>query len=271
MTAIIIPPMTKSNRNIREKLLNRLAWEAGKLERIRFWYLATRINVKILNTLNVFFHSVVSMVILGWTAHLTSWPLIFPSLGPTIFLLFYSPSSPMASPRNTVLAHAAGAFTGWACFHVLILLVPGAESVAQTEPLRIAAAAAALGLCGMFMSTTGIVHPPAASTTLIAALGYVDSLWTMAMLCTAVVMLCALAWVMHRFSGIKYPVWRPLVEWQGPELATRLGRLSVASSTPERGNLKDVATRLATRQMKPWDRSGHEPESLPQAGTGRTS
>jgi len=35
----------------------------------------------------------------------TGEPLVFPSLGPTAFMLFYQPRSPAASPRNTVLGH----------------------------------------------------------------------------------------------------------------------------------------------------------------------
>lgn len=227
--------------------MERLVMVLARSGRLRFWYLASKMDVRVLTALNVFIHSIVSMVILGTAAHLTSWPLIFPSLGPTIFLLFYAPSSPMAAPRNAIFSHAAGAFTGWACFQILMLILPGADTLLQTDPHRIITAAVALGLCGIFMSLTGIVHPPAASTTLIAGLGMLNSLWSMFMLCIAVTLLCCQAWIMHRFAGIKYPCWSPEAQNTGPEVVTRLGRLATGSP-PERGSVQDIAARLATRQ-----------------------
>ena len=46
-------------------------------------------------------------------ALLTGEPFIFPSLGPTAFLLFYTPTLPAASPRNTLCGHAIGAAAGY--------------------------------------------------------------------------------------------------------------------------------------------------------------
>lgn len=240
--------MIKLNAKIWKQFSDRLLWIAGRLGRARFWYLASRMDVRVLNALNVFFHSVVSMVILGVAAHVTSWSLIFPSLGPTIFLLFYAPSSRMAAPRNAVLSHLSGALTGWICFQALLLIVPDAASSAQTDICRIVTAAVALGLCGIFMSLTGIVHPPAASTTLIAGLGMMNGFSSIGMLCIAVIFLCVQAWVMHRLAGIKYPVWKPADESTGPELVTKLGRLSMGPSSTGAGRVHDIAARLATRQ-----------------------
>ncbi len=240
--------MIKLNAKISQKFSDRILWAAGRLGRARFWYLASRMDVRLLNALNVFFHSVVSMMILGIAAHLTSWSMIFPSLGPTIFLLFYAPSSHMAAPRNTVLSHLSGALTGWVCFNMLLFIVPDAASAAQTDICRIVTAAVALGLCGIFMSLTGIVHPPAASTTLIAGLGLMDGLSSISMLCLSVILLCMQAWVMHRLAGIRYPVWKPFSESTGPELITRLGRLSTGPAATGADRVQDIAARLATRQ-----------------------
>ena len=40
-------------------------------------------------------------------------PLVFPSLGPTAFLLFHDPTLPAASPRNTLCGHAIGILCGY--------------------------------------------------------------------------------------------------------------------------------------------------------------
>jgi len=35
-------------------------------------------------------------------------PFVFPSLGPTAYLLFFSPLGKTSSPRNTIFGHAIG-------------------------------------------------------------------------------------------------------------------------------------------------------------------
>ncbi len=229
------------------KLLSAVLWNLGKLERIRFWYMASRVDARVLNSLNVFLHSIASMIILGTAAHLTSWSLIFPSLGPTIFLIFYAPSSAMSAPRNTIAAHVAGAFIGWACFQVLLFMDPSAASLPHTALPRIITASIALGFCGILMSLSGIVHPPAASTTLVAGLGMINSPMTVAFMTMALILLCMLAWTMHWLSGIKYPAWAPFDNSQGPLIHTKLGKLTL-SGPSDKDRVKDVAARLASRQ-----------------------
>ncbi len=58
-------------------------------------------------------NGVISIGIMSAAAALTRQPLIFPSLGPTAFLLFYTPTAPAASPRNTICGHAIGASAGY--------------------------------------------------------------------------------------------------------------------------------------------------------------
>jgi CBS domain-containing membrane protein len=46
-------------------------------------------------------------------ALVTHWPFIFPSLGTTAFLFFYTPTAPSASPRNTLVGHTIGVLAGY--------------------------------------------------------------------------------------------------------------------------------------------------------------
>ncbi|HEY1816559.1 MAG TPA: hypothetical protein VGG74_29635 [Kofleriaceae bacterium] len=46
----------------------------------------------------------VSTALMALGARLTGEPLVFPSLGPTAFMLFYQPTSPAASPQGTATA-----------------------------------------------------------------------------------------------------------------------------------------------------------------------
>ncbi len=240
--------MVKSKKIKAADAHERLFWHLGKLARARFWYLASRTDVRLLNAINIFLHSIISMIILGIAANITSWPLIFPSLGPTIFLIFYAPSSPMAAPRNAVLSHIVGAITGWLSFTALAHFYPEAASGSLTDPSRITTAALALGICGVFMSVTGIVHPPAASSTLIAGLGLMSSPLSILMVGAAVLFLCMQAWTMHWLAGIKYPAWSPVNRQSGPDIETKLGRLAPDNRVDRSNAVQDIAARLAARQ-----------------------
>ena len=46
-------------------------------------------------------NGVLSLGLMAMAALVTGAPFIFPSLGPTAFLLFYTPTQPAASPRSS--------------------------------------------------------------------------------------------------------------------------------------------------------------------------
>ena len=49
----------------------------------------------------------------GIAAYLLRQPLLFPSLGPTVFLVFETPMAAPASPRNTLIGHGIGIAVGF--------------------------------------------------------------------------------------------------------------------------------------------------------------
>src|SRR5690242_13578271 len=80
----------------------------GIFTRMRLpWLLAHRSNITIL-ALFSFINGCLSIGLMSALAVLTGSPFIFPSLGPTAFLFFYTPTAPTASPRNTLIGHAVG-------------------------------------------------------------------------------------------------------------------------------------------------------------------
>src|SRR5579883_298173 len=54
-----------------------------------------------------------SIAVMALAAWATRQPLIFPSLGPTAFLIFYAPRSPPACPRNALVGHAIAVACGY--------------------------------------------------------------------------------------------------------------------------------------------------------------
>src|SRR6266487_1045073 len=139
-------------------------------------------------------------------------PFIFPSLGPTAFLFFYTPTAPSASPRNTLIGHAIGAIAGYFSLVVTGLTTTGpALTVGVTWP-RVIAAALSLGLTAGLMVLLKSPHPPAGATTLIISLGILTKPWQLLLLMVAVVLLTLQALAINRAAGIPYPLWNPLKE-----------------------------------------------------------
>ncbi|WP_410599322.1 HPP family protein [Amycolatopsis sp. lyj-90] len=147
------------------------------------------------------------IVFIGLCAILSGAPLLFPSLGPTAFLVFASPRAPGASPRNTVLGHLAGVLAGLTGLAVTGLLT-AAPDLTHPSWARIGAAAIALGLTCAAMAALEIPHPPAGATTLIIALGLLHTAPQIVAVLVGVALIALLAVLVNKLFGIPYPWWR---------------------------------------------------------------
>jgi CBS-domain-containing membrane protein len=179
----------------------------GLLTRIRLnWLLQHYARIPVL-ALFSFINGCISIGLMSALAVFTGSPFIFPSLGPTAFLFFYTPTAPAASPRNTIIGHAVGAIAGYLSLMITGLTAVGpAFSVGVTWP-RVIAAALSLGLTAGVMVLLKAPHPPAGATTLIISLGILHYPWQLALLMAAVVLLTIQAIVINRLAGIPYPLW----------------------------------------------------------------
>jgi len=157
-----------------------------------------------------FINSVVAIGIMSCVALLTGAPFIFPSLGPTAFLLFYTPMLPASSPRNCLAGHAIGAAAGYLS---LVLFELTNHAPALVEGLawnRVGAAALSLGLTSGVMVWARAPHPPAGATTLIVSLGILRRPADLVVLMLAVALLVVQAYVINHLAGIPYPRWAPV-------------------------------------------------------------
>jgi hypothetical protein len=66
----------------------------------------------------MFINGFISIGILCGLAMVFQTPFIFPSLGATAFLVFFTPTTPAASPRNALCGHAIGIACGYAALWV---------------------------------------------------------------------------------------------------------------------------------------------------------
>ena len=153
---------------------------------------------------------VLSVGLLGSMVLVTGAPMLFPSLGPTAYLLALRPDAPSASPRNTVVGHGIGVLCG-----VLALLVcglwgaPGSLAHGEMTLLRVLAAALALGGTGFVMVLADRSHPPAGATTLIVALGLMPGSAALVALMASVVGLVLLGQAFGLVAGARPSGWAP--------------------------------------------------------------
>jgi CBS-domain-containing membrane protein len=167
-------------------------------------------------------NGLIAIAIVSAVAWATGQPFIFPSLGPTAFLLFYTPGTAAASPRNTIIGHAVGAGAGYLALVIFGLTNDPPALATEVTGGRVGAAAVSLALTSAVMVWLRAPHPPAGATTLIVSLGILRDIDQLAILMLAVVLLTAQGFVINRLAGITYPIWKvaPSPPWAGPQGGT---------------------------------------------------
>lgn len=181
----------------------------GLTRRFQVSRLTQRYSSTLVLGLFAFVNGVLAIGLMALAALVTGAPFIFPSLGPTAFLLFYTPMLPAASPRNTIGGHAIGAAAGYLSLVVFGLTHNAPALVEGMAWGRIGAAALSLGLTSGAMVWARVPHPPAGATTLIVSLGILREPWQLGVLLVAVALLVAQGYVINHLAGFPYPRWSP--------------------------------------------------------------
>ena len=177
--------------------------------RFRLKPLTERYNSVAILGLFAFVNGLVSIGLMSLVALITEQPFVFPSLGPTAFLLFYTPTLPTASPRNTLCGHLIGAASGYLSLAIFGLLDAGPAILVGVSWARVGAAALSLALTSGAMVWLRVPHPPAGATTLIVSLGLITTIPKLGVLMLGVVLLVVQGFAINRLAGIPYPVWTP--------------------------------------------------------------
>ncbi|MBL0311564.1 MAG: HPP family protein [Holophagaceae bacterium] len=155
----------------------------------------------------MFVNGFISIGLLALTAKITRTPFIFPSLGPTAFLFFFSPASPTASPRHTILGHAIGIACGYGALLLFGLAGAPAQGPGEMVTPRILAATLSLAGTGALMILLRAAHPPAGATALIISLGFITRPTHLLALEAAVILMTLQAIAINRLAGLDYPLW----------------------------------------------------------------
>ena len=149
----------------------------------------------------------VAIAISGLAAHLLRQPLLFPSLGPTVFLFFETPLTPQASPRNTLIGHGVALLAGYVSLAIFgLLAAPSVLESGVTVPY-IGAAALSILITMALLILLSSPHPPAGATTLIVSLGFLTTPAQLAAMAAGVILLTVVGWLMNRLLGVPVPLW----------------------------------------------------------------
>jgi CBS-domain-containing membrane protein len=164
----------------------------------------------------------ITIGLLALLALVTGSPFVFPSLGPTAYLFFFSPLAEASSPRNTILGHAIGLICGYGAFVLAVASSPPFGMHPGVHGPRVLAAALSLSATGAFMALFRVSHPPAGATTLIVSLGIISQPKELVIIEIAVILLTAQALAINRLAGIPFPLWQDRNPAEMPNMAGRL-------------------------------------------------
>jgi len=121
------------------------------LAHLRLEWLLQHFPPRVVRAFYVCINSFITIGLLAMLALFTGSPFVFPSLGPTAYLFFFSPLAEASSPRNTILGHAIGLICGYAAFVLTVASSPPFGMHSGVHGPRVLAAALSLSATGALM------------------------------------------------------------------------------------------------------------------------
>lgn len=188
----------------------------GLVERLRLKWLLGHFPERPVWAAFMFVNGFISIGLMSLAALTAKTSFIFPSLGPTAFLFFFSPQAPSASPRHTIYGHAIGIACGYGALWATGLQHAQWQPGTTVHLARVLAAALALASTGALMILLKAAHPPAGATTLIVALGIIIQPKSLFVIEIAVALLTLQAIFINRLAGLDYPLWARRVKDAAP-------------------------------------------------------
>jgi hypothetical protein len=157
----------------------------------------------------------VLFTVLGLLAWASGQPFVFPSLGPSAYILAFDRRGERTRAYRVIGSHAIGALGGLATYW---LLAPGVTLTAlppalSIDGLRLAGSGVfSIMVTSWTMIATGTNHAPACATTLIVSLGLLSTPFQAAVIVVSVVVLVAVHLLVvrlfERLVGASHPAYR---------------------------------------------------------------
>ena len=139
----------------------------------------------------------VLFTVLGIVAWATGRPFIFPSLGPSAFILAFDRRGERTTTYRVVGSHLIGAVAGLLAYTLVANGVALTATVTALSPdgFRLAASGIlSIALTSWAMIATNTNHAPACATTLIVSLGLLSTPLAAATIVASVVILVEVHW-----------------------------------------------------------------------------
>lgn len=152
--------------------------------------------------------------VLGLIAWLSGQPFIFPSLGPSAFLLAFDRQGDRTRTYRVVGSHLIGAVAGFLAYLLFaagVTLTPPPEAFSP-DGLRLAASGVlSVVVTSWGMIATDTVHAPACATTPIVSLGLLSTPLAVLTIVGSVVILvevhAGVVWAFQRIIGDDHPLY----------------------------------------------------------------
>jgi len=150
-----------------------------------------------------------AILVLSLFAWLTDLPLAFPALGPSAFILFSSPLSIAAAPRNVIMGHWISLATGFIIWNLVSYCSGAAVSLQSGNWPLLCSASLTMAVSSVLLLRLSCPHPPACASGLVVGLGAIIAWPDLLVIAVAVVCLTYQAYAMNRLAGLPVPVWSP--------------------------------------------------------------
>jgi hypothetical protein len=152
--------------------------------------------------------------VLGALAWMSGQPFIFPSLGPSAFILAFDRRSERTRTYRIVGSHLIGGIVGLLAWSLLAsgISITATPPAFSADGLRLAASATlSIVLTSWAMIATDTIHAPACATTLIVSLGLLSAPLQVAIIAVSVFILvefhAAVLLVFKRIVGDTHPLY----------------------------------------------------------------
>jgi hypothetical protein len=151
---------------------------------------------------------VLSLVVLaasGAIGLLLVSPWLFPSLGPTVMVLFGTPRQRAARPLDATVGHGVGIVAGVLCLFVFGMNGKPSAPDAGLSLGYLLAGALSVALTAFVLHLLKLQHPPAGATTLIISLGVIATPVGILSMAAAIAFTIAACWGLNLLLGERPP------------------------------------------------------------------
>lgn len=133
----------------------------------------------------------------------TQQPWLFPSLGPTVMLVFESGRQPTARPQNALIGHLVGIAVGALLLYTFGLAGAPPAPVGGLSASFVAAGALSVALTSLVLLMIRHPHPPAGASTLIVSLGILSTPAELGTMAAAVLLVTLVSWGANLLLGLR--------------------------------------------------------------------